>query len=67
MNFNIEMSSRYPESRSRELLRAEDKAQVDAIRSRIGRAAWPFLVGASRAPDARPCQDVLAGEPSFSS
>ncbi len=67
MNFNTEMSSRYLDSRPSEFLRAEDKTPVDGIRSRVGRAAWPFLVAAASVREVGARQDIVAGEPSFSS
>ncbi len=67
MNFNIEMSSRYSDSRPGDLLRSDGKTPVDVVRSRVGRASWPFLVGAGRAPDRRECREVMSSEPSFSS
>jgi hypothetical protein len=66
-NFTIELTSRYPDSQSGDLLRSDDKTPVSGGRTRIGRAAWPFLVGANRSPDGRDHRETLAGEPSFSS
>lgn len=66
MNFNIEMSSRYADSRPGDFSRSEDKFPTDAVRSRVGRASWPFLVGARRTPDRRECREVAGNEPSFS-
>lgn len=66
-NFNIELPSRFQDSRPGDLLANEDKTPVGFVRARIGRAAWPFLVGTSRLADGGKRQGGLAGEPGFSS
>jgi hypothetical protein len=66
-HFTIDLSPRYPDSRSGDLLRQEDKTPVASAKTRIGRAAWPFLVGANRSQEGRSCREALNGEPSFSS
>ena len=66
-NFSIELPSRFQDSRSGDFLANEDKAPVGFVKARLGRAVWPFLVGASRSADGGERQGGQAGEPGFSS
>lgn len=66
-HFSIELPSRFQDSRSGDLLAADDKPPLNSARVRTGRAAWPFLVGASRLPDGDQPRVALSGEHSFSS
>ena len=66
-NFSIELPSRFQDSRPGDLLANEDKTPVGFVRARLGRAAWPFLVGTSRPADGAERHGGLAAEPGFSS
>ena len=66
-SFSIELPSRFQDSRPSDLLANEDKTPVGFVRARLGRAAWPFLVGTSRLADGGKRPSGLAGEPGFSS
>ena len=66
-HFNIELPSRFQDSRSGDFLAKEDKTPVGFVRARIGRAAWPFLVGTNRSAGGGERHGALAAEPSFSS
>jgi len=67
--FSIELPSRfhYQDPRPGDLLANEDKTPVDFVKARMGRAAWPFLVGTSRSADGGERQGKLVGKPGFSS
>ena len=66
-HFNIELPSRFQDSRSGDLLAADERAPASVGKVRAGRAAWPFLVGASKSADGGDSRTVLSGEHSFSS
>ena len=66
-NFSIELPSRFQDSRPGDLPANEDKTPLGSVRARMGRAAWPFLVGASRPADGGKRSSGLAGEPGFAS
>ncbi len=66
-HFSIDLNNRFPDSRSGDLLRSEDNTPATGMKARMGRAAWPFLVGANRAPEGRDDREALTAEPSFSS
>jgi len=66
-HLSIELPGRFPDSRPGDLLVNAHKAAVGGVRARIGRAAWPFLVGASRSADSGKHQGALADQPGFSS
>ena len=66
-HFSIELPSRFQDSRPGDLLANEDKTSGGFVGSRIGRAAWPFLVSTTRSADGGERQGGLAGESGFSS
>ena len=66
-HFNIELPSRFQDSRPGDLLPSEEKAPVGFVRARMGRAAWPFLVGTNRPAKCTERHGLLATEPGFSS
>ena len=66
-HFNIELTSRFQDSRPGDLLANEEKTPVGFARARIGRAAWPFLVGTNRPAKCTERHGGLETEPGFSS
>lgn len=66
-HFNIELPSRFQDSRSGDVLAADDRAPASVGKVRAGRAAWPFLVGGNRSANGGESSAALAPEHSFSS
>ena len=66
-NFSIELPSRFQDSRPGDLPANEDKTPLGFVRARMGRAAWPFLVGTNRPAKCTERHGGLATEPGFSS